>query len=315
MNDVQRRCVAIIGGGNMGADVALVFAAGGWNAHVVEPSEKTRAGLAAHFTAGLAQIGCSDVRAQRFIVHAALGDVPWSGIELAVECIPERLDLKRALFAQLETLARPDCALASNSSSFPISEISVGLKTRPRMLGLHFFLPAHLVPLVEVIRMAATRPGLPEEIAQVMLDLGKVPVQVRKDMPGFLANRMQHALSREAFAMVDEGVATPEDIDAAVRFGFGFRYIAAGPALQRDHAGIEVHTAAATTTYPTLSNATVPAKTLREKVARGQLGMKTGKGFYEWTPESIQREKARYEGKLLAGLALLQDELPKRKAS
>ena len=160
MNDVQRRCVAIIGGGNMGADVALVFAAGGWNAHVVEPSEKTRAGLAAHFTAGLAQIGCSDVRAQRFIVHAALGDVPWSGIELAVECIPERLDLKRALFAQLETLARADCALASNSSSFPISEISVGLKTRPRMLGLHFFLPAHLVPLVEVIRMAATRPGL-----------------------------------------------------------------------------------------------------------------------------------------------------------
>lgn len=315
MEDKKRRCAAIIGGGNMGADVALIFAAGGWNAHVVELSEKTRAGLPAYFTKGLAQMGCSAVSPERFTVHAALADAPWADIEMVVECIPERLDIKRKLFADLERLARPDCALTSNSSSFPISEIAEGLTSQPRMLGLHFFLPAHLVPLVEVIRMAATQPGLPERIAQVMLDLGKVPVQVRKDLPGFLANRMQHALSREAFAMVDEGVATPEDIDAAVRFGFGFRFIAAGPALQRDHAGIEVHTAAAATMYPTLSNAAVPAKVLRDKVEKGELGMKTGKGFYEWDAQSIQREKARYEGKLLAGLALLQDELPKRKTS
>ena len=259
-------------------------------------------------------MGCSAVSPDRFIAHASLEAAPWSDIEMVVECIPERVDIKQALFANLVRLARPDCILMSNSSSFPISEISKGLKTRSRMLGLHFFLPAHLVPLVEVIRMKATAKGLPEKVAQVMLDLGKVPVQVRKDLPGFLANRMQHALSREAFAMVDDGVATPEDIDAAVRFGFGFRFIAAGPALQRDHAGIEVHTAAAATMYPTLSNAKVPAKTLREKVRKGQLGMKTGQGFFQWDAASIQREKARYEGKLLAGLALLQDELPKRKA-
>jgi 3-hydroxybutyryl-CoA dehydrogenase len=310
-----RRSVAIIGGGNMGADVALVFAAGGWNAHVVEPSDARRSALDAYFVRGLALMGCSAVSPERFIVHATLADVPWVDIEMAVECIPEKLDLKRALFAELERLARPDCTLASNSSSFPISEISAGLKTRSRMLGLHFFLPAHLVPLVEVIRMMATEPGLPERIAQAMLDLGKVPVHVRKDLPGFLANRMQHALSREAYALIDEGVATAGDIDAAVRFGFGFRYIAAGPALQRDHAGLEVHAAAATTTYPTLCNATVPAKVLREKVDAGHLGMKSGQGFYAWDAQSIEREKARYEGLLLAALALLRDELPRRKTS
>jgi 3-hydroxybutyryl-CoA dehydrogenase len=180
------------------------------------------------------------------------------------------------------------------------------------MIGLHYFLPAHLVPLVEVVRSAKTQSGLPEKVGTLMRALGKVPVQVRKDIPGFLANRMQHALAREAFALIDSGVATPEDVDAAVRFGFGFRFLAAGPCLQRDHAGLEVHTAAAATMYPSLANNDVPAAALREKVEKGDLGMKTGKGFFEWDPESIKREKARYEGKLMAGLELLGDELPKR---
>jgi 3-hydroxybutyryl-CoA dehydrogenase len=249
-----RRSVAIIGGGNMGADVALV-----------------------------------------------------------VECIPERLDLKRKLFADLEKLARGDAVLASNSSSFPISAIAKGLKTQERMLGLHYFLPAHLVPLVEVIRAKKTGAGIPERIGELMTTLGKVPVQVRKDIPGFLANRIEHALAREAFALIDSGVATPEDVDAAVRFGFGFRYIAAGPCLQRDHAGIDTHASAAATMYPSLARNRKPAKSLRKKVSQGQLGMKTGKGFYEWDAATIRKEKARYEGKLLAGLELLEDELPKRK--
>ncbi len=306
-----RRHAAIIGGGNMGADVALTFAAGGWQAHVVELSEATRNKLPDYYRQGLKQIG-SNASLDRFTTHAALALVPWQDIEIVIECIPERLELKRSLFKELEKLARPGTTLASNSSSFPISAIAKGLKTQGRMLGLHYFLPAHLVPLVEVVRAKKTRAGLPEEIGELMRSLGKVPVQVRRDIPGFLANRMQHALSREAFALLDAGIASAEDIDAAVRFGFGFRFLAAGPCLQRDHAGIEVHTAAAATMYPDLSNTDKPAKALRGKVAKGDLGMKTGKGFFEWDADSIKREKARYEGKLLAGLELLKDELPKR---
>lgn len=307
-----RRHAAIIGGGNMGADVAITFAAGGWQAHVVEPFDATRRKLPAYYARSLKQVG-SEAPPERFTTHIALAGVPWKDIEIVIECIPEKLEMKRALFAELEKLAKPDTVLASNSSSFPISDIAKGLKTQERMLGLHYFLPAHLVPLVEVVRSTRTKAGLPEQVGALMRSLGKVPVQVRKDIPGFLANRMQHALSREAFALLDEGIATAEDIDAAVRFGFGFRFLAAGPCLQRDHAGIEVHAAAAATMYPSLSNADKPAKALRSRVEKGDLGMKTGKGFFEWDPERIKQEKARYEGKLLAGLDLLRDELPKRR--
>ena len=311
MEKKNRRHAAIIGGGNMGADVALTFAAGGWQAHVVEMSQATREKLPDYYTAGLKQIG-SMAGLDRFTTHAALSGVPWKDVEIVIECIPEKLELKRKLFAELESVVRPDAVLASNSSSFPISDIAEGLQTQERMIGLHYFLPAHLVPLVEVVRSAKTRPGLPEKIGELMRSLGKVPVQVRKDIPGFLANRMQHAMAREAFALIDSGVATPEDVDAAVRFGFGFRFLAAGPCLQRDHAGLEVHTAAAATMYPSLANNDTPAAALRDKVEQGQLGMKTGRGFFEWDADSIKREKARYEGKLLAGLDLLKDELPKR---
>ncbi len=296
----------------MGADVALVFAAGGWDAHVVEPAEAARAKLPQRFAGGAQQI---DARAalDRLHVHGRLEHAPWARVGLVVECVPEKLELKQAVFAQLEQLARADCILTSNSSSFPISDIAAGLKTREPMLGLHFFLPAHLVPLVEVIRSDATDAGLPEKLFELMRALGRVPVHVRRDIPGFLANRLQHALAREAFALIDSGVATPEDIDAAVRFGFGLRFLAAGPCLQRDHAGIDVHTAAAATMYPTLANDAEPARVLRDKVAAGRLGMKTGRGFYAWDEASIRAEKARYEGLLLAGMELLQNELPRRR--
>ncbi|MDD2546185.1 MAG: 3-hydroxyacyl-CoA dehydrogenase family protein, partial [Burkholderiaceae bacterium] len=168
----------------------------------------------------------------------------------------------------------------------------------------------HLVPLVEVVLGPHSDPARAEWLCGLMRGCGSVPVLVKKDKPGFLANRMQHALSREAFALIDEGIASPEDVDAAVRFGFGFRFLAAGPVLQRDHAGIEIHTAAAATMYPTLSNTDTPAQALRERVARGDLGMKTGKGFFEWTEATQQAERLRYDTLLRKGLALLASELP-----
>lgn len=275
----------------MGADIALVFAAAGWPVDVVEPAARARESL----PAGVAGL-------------AALEDVAWPQVTVVVECIPEALEAKRGTFARLEALATRETVLTSNSSAFPISEIARGLATQDRMAGLHFFLPAHIVPLVEVIRSERTRPGLAEQLCGLMRSLGKVPVQVRKDIPGFLANRLQHALAREAYALIDSGVATPEDIDTAVRYGFGFRYLAAGPCLQRDHAGLDVHAAAAATMYPTLAANTTPSPTLTDKVARGDLGMKTGKGFFDWDEASIRREKARYEAQLLAALEVLKRE-------
>jgi 3-hydroxybutyryl-CoA dehydrogenase len=171
-------------------------------------------------------------------------------------------------------------------------------------------MPAHLVPLVEVVLGARSSAALGESLSRFMRACGMVPVLVRQDLPGFLANRLQHALAREAFALIDAGVASPEDVDAAVRFGFGFRFLAAGPVLQRDHAGIDVHCPAAATMYPSLATNTVPSRALAERLAAGKFGMKSGEGFFTWTPESISAERKRYDDLLKAGLRLLAAELP-----
>ena len=300
----------VVGGGTMGADVALVLARAGCKTVVMESVEARRNLLSDYFARGMADLGYPN-RVNKLSACASLDEVSWNEIDLVVECIPERLDIKQALFGELEKRARPDALLTSNSSSFPISAIAADLATSARMLGLHFFMPAHLVPLVEVILGRGSDPALAESLAAFMRGCGMVPVIVKKDLPGFLANRLQHALAREAFAMIDAGVATAQDVDNAVRFGFGFRFLAAGPVMQRDHAGVEVHTAAAATMYPSLSAATAPAQVLRDKVAAGKFGMKAGEGFYKWTQETTAIERKRYDDLLRAGLKLIAAELPK----
>ena len=307
---LARGChTVVVGAGTMGADVAIVLARGGCRVTVVEPAADKRAALQAHVLAGLTELSMAH-RAERVQPTTALEEVHWPDVRLVIECIPEKLDIKQVLFRQLEALAPAHTVLTSNSSSFPISAIAQGLNTQARMFGLHFFMPAHLVPLVEVVLGPHSDTASAQALCGFMRCCGNVPVLVRKDKPGFLANRLQHALAREAFAMIDEGVATPEDVDAAVRFGFGFRFLAAGPVMQRDHAGIDVHCAAAATMYPSLSNTAEPAQALRERVAAGRLGMKTGAGFYNWTPETRQAERERYDRLLREGLQLLADELP-----
>ena len=299
----------VVGGGTMGADVAIVLARGGALVTVVEPAAAQRARIAPRIADELQKAGLG-YRAAAVTTVAALEDVAWHGVALVVECITERVDAKQALFARLETLAPADALLTSNSSSFPITAIAQGLASQHRMLGLHFFMPAHLVPLVEVVCGTASDPALAETLIGFMRACGSVPVLVRRDKPGFLANRLQHALSREAFSMIDDGIVSAEDVDAAVRFGFGFRFLAAGPVMQRDHAGIDVHSAAAATIYPTLSNTAEPALALSERAARGDLGMKTGKGFFDWPEDKRLAERARYDALLRHGLALLAPELP-----
>jgi 3-hydroxybutyryl-CoA dehydrogenase len=295
---------AILGGGIMGADIAAIFAAGGWRVHVVEPKAPRHEPLRSRVAASVGQLGAT-FDAARLTVHAARGELPWGEIAIAIECVPESLALKQSVFAEIEQLAPRDVPLASNSSSFAISEIAKGLASGSRALGLHFFMPAHLVPCVEVIRGDATDPAVCESVAAMMRALGKVPVHVRKDIPGFLANRLQHALMREAFALIEQGLASPEDVDNAVRYGFGFRYLAAGPILQKDLSGLDVHAAAATTMYHTLANDSAPPRCLRDRVAAGKLGVKTGEGFYKWDADSAAREQARYERALAAALEIL----------
>ena len=293
----------------MGADVAVVLCRGACKTTVVESNPDRAAKVPGLVHHGLTQLDAAQQLAHLSVV-SSLDDLNWSSVDLVIECIPERLDIKQALFKQLEQRARKNALLASNSSSFPITAIAQGLQTQERMLGLHFFMPAHLTPLVEVVCGEASRMECAENLHAFMRQCGMVPVLVKKDLPGFLANRLQHALAREAFALIEAGIASAEDVDAAVRFGFGFRFLAAGPVLQRDHAGLEVHCAAGATMYPSLADNKEPSPCLSRRVAEGKFGMKSGEGFFKWTPESIAQEKQRYQKTLLAGLELLKSELP-----
>src|SRR6185295_1223560 len=174
-----------------GGDIAAIFAAGGWNVHVMSPSQKTRDALRARVEAGTKQLGAAGALAGKLATYSELPAVPWKEVDLVVEAATEDLPLKHRIFAEIERLARPDVTLASNTSTFPITEIARPLAARARVAGLHFFMPAHLVPLVEVISGESTDPKVAEGLMRLMRELGKAPIWVKKDVPGFVGNRLQ----------------------------------------------------------------------------------------------------------------------------
>lgn len=297
----------VVGQGLMGCDIAAIFLAGGWRVTGVEPNRAAWPGCLDRVRSSLAQLGADPERVEHLFLVAALGEVGFADAACVVEAVPEDLDLKRRVFAELDRLVPPGVPIGSNSSALRITDIAEGCATRSRMANLHFFLPAHLVPGVEVVRGAHTDPETCDRLAAIMAALGRKPIRVARDVPGFLANRIQHALMREAFAVIDQGLATAEDVDAAVRYAFGFRYVAAGPILQKELAGLETQLAAARAIYPTLCNDAEPSPTLKRLVAEGRLGTKSGEGFRPWPPEVAARERERYERVLLEAARLLRE--------
>jgi len=303
----SERHALVVGGGTMGVGIIAMFLGHGWKVDVVSRSAGTRDGLPAACARGLTAMG-KPADTSALVTYATLPEASWPTIDLVVETVTEDLALKQKLFAEMETLAKPDAALTSNSSSFPISEIGKGLKTQHRMMGLHFFMPAHLIPLVEVVRSVHTEPAQAERVGAIMSSLGERPVQVKKDVIGFLGNRIQGALMREALWLIEQGVASPEDVDATVRLSFGFRYAAAGPIVQKEHSGWDTTCAVAKIIWPDLTNAPGPPPILQRNVDEGRIGFKTKCGFFEWDDESIAKERARYERALRKCLEIFREE-------
>ena len=301
----ERSNVVIIGGGIMGGDIGVIFAAGGWNVHVMSPSAKTRDALPARMEAGLGKLGSSVAQAGKMTAYERLEDIDWKKIDMMVEAATEDLPLKQRLFSQVEALAREDIPLATNTSNFPIGEVGKTCKHRGRVLGLHFFMPAHLVPLVEVVSSDATDPAVAQRVFDLMQKLGKAPIWVKKDVPGFVGNRIQHAMMREALWLIQDGIVSAEGVDTAVRYGFGFRFIACGPILQKEMSGWDTNYLVGTALYPHLYNNDGPPPIVKELNDKGHIGMKTKRGFWEWDDAKIAREKARIEKALQAGMEIL----------
>ncbi|MEY3725007.1 MAG: hypothetical protein RLZZ365_942 [Pseudomonadota bacterium] len=232
----------------------------------------------------------------------------WADCRWIIETITEDLPTKQALFRSLDERIPEDIPIGSNSSAYPISKIAQGSKTAHRMMGAHYFMPAELVPLVEIVLGEKTDPIIADTVYAFYQSIGKKPVLVKKDIPGFLANRIQHALMREALYLIDRGIATPEDVDDAVRYSFGFRYAAVGPITQKELSGWDVNCNAAKEIYPALCNDSTMPVSILNMVKTGKTGTKSLAGFWSWTPEKVKALKEVYSKRLQAAFAVLKIE-------
>ena len=313
MSDTSITRIAVIGAGLMGHGIALELAAHGFAVRLQDRDqaalERARLGIAEGL-ARLADIGR--------IAPAAAADAPSridmgtdaraavTNADLVIEAVSENLDLKRSLFRDLDAWAPPHAILASNSSSFMPSLLAAATERPDRVLVAHYFNPPHLLPLVELVRGADTSDETIETMRALYLGIGKSPAVVQREAPGFVGNRLQMALLREALAIVDAGIATPKDVDTIIKNSFGRRLAVAGVFEVFEAAGWDLTLAVADQLFPAIDRSDEPPQSLRDKVARGELGLKAGKGFYEWTPEEAAALRRRIsEG--LAAIARLSD--------
>jgi 3-hydroxybutyryl-CoA dehydrogenase len=292
MRDRKELKIGIIGGGLMGHGIAYLLAAAGHEVGVFEPQAETRASMPRRLQAIVDLLGDDPALLKRIAAHDRLA-LAVRGANFVFEAAPEKLPLKQRIFAELESAVAPETILASNSSAIPSTEIGRDLKHRERVVGTHFWNPPHLVPLVEVIQNEKTSDAVVRATMDLLRDAGRVPVHVRRDVPGFVGNRLQHAMKREAFALVAAGVCDAETIDTVVKEGFGARTAVLGPMEQSDLVGLDLALDIADVLYEHLDRTAAAPAILSEKVKAGKLGMKTGEGLRKWTPESADAVRRR----------------------
>jgi 3-hydroxybutyryl-CoA dehydrogenase len=291
--------IAVIGGGLMGHGIAQVFACAGHSVRVQDPSAEVLATLDARIRRNLRELGLEETAADRVSGHVLL-EAAVADAEVIIEAGPENLALKQQIFAAIEASAPVESLLASNTSVIPITKIMALLRHPERALGTHWWNPPYLVPLVEVIRTPATSAAAVAAMTTLLEAAGKTPVTVEKDVPGFVGNRLQHALWREAIALVEHGVCDAETVDTVVKASFGRRLAVLGPLENADLVGTDLTLAIHETVLPDLDRTPGPLPVLRQLVADGKLGMKSGEGFRRWTPEQQIELRRRVFAHLLA---------------
>jgi 3-hydroxybutyryl-CoA dehydrogenase len=290
MNMASKPAIAVIGAGLMGHGIAYLFAAAGHDVRVQDPMQPAINRLPERIGEICALLGS----APEIVGRVSGGtDLAWAvgNAAFVFEAAPERIELKQQIFADLEQLAQADAILCSNTSVIPITTISQLMANKDRMIGTHFWNPPHLVPLVEVVLMSEANRPAADKVVALLRDAGRHPVTVNRDIPGFIGNRLQHALKREAIAMVAAGICDAETIDDVVKLSFGARLAVLGPLEQSDLVGLDLTKNIHDVLIPDLDVTPHTHAYLDALVAKGDLGMKTGKGFRTWTP--VQAEEVR----------------------
>lgn len=281
--------LTVIGSGTMGHSIALSAAWSGIEVNMYGLTESDTAAGMNGISRKLAvllinSLICSSEQEEilgKISVGSSLDD-SIRDADFIIECIPEDIILKNKLFRQLDLKCGPEVILASNTSGLRLSEIAEGTRYPERILITHFWNPAHLIPLVEVLRASVTRDDVFLRTMSLLQQMNKKAIEVRKEVPGLVGNRLQFALFREAQHLLDQGIATKEDIDAAVTFGIGRRLSVTGPFMSADMGGLDVFNTVSDGLFKSMSNAAQSYPALKELVSEGRYGDKSGTGYYEW---------------------------------
>ncbi len=291
--------VTILGSGLMGNGLAQVFATDEDTQVILRSrsfKEDPLKSIKANLDLMISREAMSDDKADAILSRITFTDdleAACRDADLIVECVPEVMSIKQDLFRDVEPLCKPTCILATNTSVMSITEIAMKCQDKSRVVGAHFWNPPFLIPLVEVVKGEETS----EDVMQIMMDylkkIGKKPVRCNKDVPGFIANRLQHALWREALSIVENGIADAATVDEALRYGPGLRWPILGVLENADMIGLDLALNIQSYIVKHLEDAHTPSKLLSELVAAGDLGFKTGKGYQTWTADEAAASNKR----------------------
>jgi 3-hydroxybutyryl-CoA dehydrogenase len=281
----EKARIGVLGAGLMGHGIAQVFALAGHAVTIYDPVAASLEQVKAKIIANLRDLGDDERAVERVRPCAELREAVREA-DFVVEAAPENLEIKRKLFRETEEHVRHDTILASNTSVIPITAIMQDLRERSRALGTHWWNPPFLVPLVEVIGTEWTSRAAIDWTMVLHADAGKKPAHVKKDVPGFIGNRLQHALWREAISLVEHGICDAETVDTVIKAAFGRRLAVLGPLENADLVGTDLTLAIHQTVLPAIESRPAPSPYLEKLVAEGRLGFKSGEGFRKWTPEA-----------------------------
>ncbi|WP_234416758.1 3-hydroxyacyl-CoA dehydrogenase family protein [Ruegeria sp. Alg231-54] len=281
----KKQQMAVIGAGLMGHGIALTLAKAGQYVAITDPVKEARDTVSERIRASMAAMGDDEdkiTKTLKMIEIFATTESAVRNADAVFEAAPEKLELKQAIFAEIEAHAPETCILASNTSVMPITQIMSGLRLKNRAIGTHWWNPPHMIPLVEVIKTEWTDPETAQTMYDLLKDAGKTPVMVEKDVPGFIGNRLQHALWREAVSLVENGICDAEAVDTVIKSSFGRRLAVLGPLENADLVGTDLTLDIHENVLHDLEAHKGPSSYLRALVDAGKLGMKSGEGFRKW---------------------------------
>lgn len=294
MNGDVIRTVAVLGAGTMGPGMAAMFAIRGFDVRVMDVKPelldraRTTVDTVCNVLIGGGMLTPETAAAGKARIRYTL-DVGEAvrGAELVLESVPERRDVKQAVFAEAERHAAPEAILASNTSGIPITELGKAVQRPERVVGMHWSNPPHLIPVIEIIKGERTSDATVAATRRVVERLDLIPVLVRRDVPGFVENRILYAIMREALHLYEEGIASAEDIDTITKWGIGYKLAVIGPLELLDVAGLDIYHSVASYLNADLNSRRDVSPMIRQKVEAGELGIKTGKGLFAYTPDQI----------------------------